>query len=192
MYHHTATESLHRLRGAKVSWTSTLAGVSYQFGLIWFSICLQCKITGSSIFSIFLPHNVSHHNVKKVWSQLFKKTSDRLGLEDLKSPKVRFLGFWQKSYPFRYAFLIQHESVNVVLTFCKNNMFAKNLVFDLWSKNLKTNQNAGFFKLQYLTKTWGMKLNFSIWLEVKKALNISWLLQVNVLRHDRTAQSDNK
>ena len=30
-------------------------------------------------------------------------------------------------------------------------MFAKNLVFDLWSKNLKTNQAAGFFKLQYLT-----------------------------------------
>ena len=30
-------------------------------------------------------------------------------------------------------------------------MFQKNLVFKLWSNNLKTNQNAGFFKLQYLT-----------------------------------------
>ena len=38
--------------------------------------------------------------------------------------------------------------VPVCLTFCKNNMFAKNLVLELWSKNLKTNENAGFFKLQ--------------------------------------------
>ena len=41
MYHHTATESLHHLRGAKISRTPTLAGVSYQFGFIRFSICLQ-------------------------------------------------------------------------------------------------------------------------------------------------------
>ena len=31
-------------------------------------------------------------------------------------------------------------------------MLAKNLVIDLWSKNLKTNQNAGLVKLQYITK----------------------------------------
>ena len=31
------------------------------------------------------------------------------GLEGLKVPKLRFLGFWQKSYPFRYTFLFQHE-----------------------------------------------------------------------------------
>ena len=30
-------------------------------------------------------------------------------------------------------------------------MFGKNLVLQLWSKNLWTNQNAGFFKLEYLT-----------------------------------------
>ena len=29
-------------------------------------------------------------------------------------------------------------------------MFDKNLVLELWSKNLKTNQNVGFFKLEYL------------------------------------------
>ena len=50
------------------------------------------------------------------------------------------------------CFLFQHKSANVFLTFCKNNMFVKNLVHDLWSKGLKTNQNVGFFKLQYLTK----------------------------------------
>ena len=82
----------------------------------------------------------------------FKKTSYRLGLEGLKFPKVKFLGFCQKSYSFIYVFLFQHKSANVFLTFCKNNMFVKNLVHDLWSKGLKTNQNVGFFKLQYLTK----------------------------------------
>ena len=30
-------------------------------------------------------------------------------------------------------------------------MFERNLVLELWSKNLWTNQNAGFFKLEYLT-----------------------------------------
>ena len=34
---------------------------------------------------------------------------DGLDLEGLKVPNVKFLGFWQKSYPFRYAFLLQHE-----------------------------------------------------------------------------------
>ena len=29
-------------------------------------------------------------------------------------------------------------------------MFGKNLVLELWSKNSKTNQNAGLFKLEYL------------------------------------------
>ena len=162
MYHHTANESLHHLHGVKISGTPTLAGVSYQFGFIRFSIWLQCKISESSVFSIFFPHKVSHHKVRKVWSQFLKKTSDRLGLDDLKSPKVRFLGFWQNTYPFRCAFLIQHESQCFLffLTLYKNNMFAKNLVLDLWSKNLKTNQNAGFFKLQYLTKNLRYEVKF--------------------------------
>ena len=49
-----------------------------------------------------------------------------------------------------YAFLLQHESFNGLLTFCKNNIFGKNLVLELWAKILKANQNAGFFKLEYL------------------------------------------
>ena len=32
-------------------------------------------------------------------------------------------------------------------------MFWKNLHFDLWSKNVKTNQNSKIFKLQYLKNT---------------------------------------
>ena len=63
MYHHTSIESLHRLCGAKISRPPTLARVTYQFGFIRFSICLQCKISGSSVFSIF-SHEVSHHKVR--------------------------------------------------------------------------------------------------------------------------------
>ena len=29
-------------------------------------------------------------------------------------------------------------------------MFGKNLALELWSKNLKANQNVGLFKLEYL------------------------------------------
>ena len=66
---------------------------------------------------------------------------------------MRFLGFWQKSDLLRHAFFLQHDSVNGFLFFYKNTMPGKNLVLKLWSKNLKTNQNAGFFKLQYLINT---------------------------------------
>ena len=50
-----------------------------------------------------------------------------------------------------YAFLLQYNSVNGLLAFCKINIFGKNLVLELWSKNLWTNQNTGFFKPEYLT-----------------------------------------
>ena len=50
-----------------------------------------------------------------------------------------------------FTFLLQYERVIGILTFCKNKIFGKNLVLELWSKNLWTNQNAGFFKLEYLT-----------------------------------------
>ena len=48
-------------------------------------------------------------------------------------------------------FLLKYESVYGLLTFWKNDIFGKNLVLELWFKNLKTNRNAGFFELQYLT-----------------------------------------
>ena len=62
---------------------------------------------------------------------------------------MKFFGFCQKSYLFRYAFFLQYESANGLFTFSKN-MIGKHLV-DLWSKNLNTNENRRFFKVQYLT-----------------------------------------
>ena len=48
----------------------------------------------------------------------FKK---KTGLEGSKGPKkgrrMRFLGFWPKSYPLRYDFLLHCKSANGILTF---------------------------------------------------------------------------
>ena len=95
-------------------------------------------------------------------SQFLKKRLDELDLEGSKSseigPKTRFLGYWQKSYPF--IILLQYEKGNGLLTFCKNNKFRKNLVTELWSKNLKTIQNAGLFKLKYLANKLRYEVEF--------------------------------
>ena len=79
-------------------------------------------------------HQVSHH--KSDGSKFLKISSEGLGLDGLKVPKVSFLGFRQKSYPFRYGFLVQH----VVPMFLEKQHVCKCLVLDLQSKNLKTNQ----------------------------------------------------
>ena len=39
-------------------------------------------------------------------------------------------------------------------------MIGKNLVLELWSKKIKANQNAGFFKLEYLTN----KQKLNLWM----------------------------
>ena len=66
MYHHTTTESPERLRGAKTSWTPSLAEVSYKFGFVCLFICLQCKIPGlSGVFSdLFIE--ARHRKVRKM------------------------------------------------------------------------------------------------------------------------------
>ena len=52
------------------------------------------------------------------------------------------------------------NTVNGLLTFRKTNMFGKNLFLELWSKNLKANQNGRFFKVEYLTD----KLELNFWM----------------------------
>ena len=42
----------------------------------------------------------------------------------------------------------------------KKKHICKNLVLELWSKNLKTNQNTGFFKSQYLRKNLRYEVEF--------------------------------
>ena len=70
------------------------------------------------------------------------------------------LGFWSfdKKLSIRMYFLLEYESTNGVLTFCKNNISRKNFILELRSKNLWNNQTARFFKLQYLT----IKLRYEV------------------------------
>ena len=94
-----------------------------------------------------------------------------MGSEGSKSPqngsKMRVLAFWKKYDIFRHAFLFHYESANGLLTFCKDKMFGKNPILELWSKNLKTYQNARFIKLQYLTN----KLRYEVeFLDVNRSL----------------------
>ena len=58
--------------------------------------------------------------------------------------------------------LLHYKMPMVFFTFSISNTFSKNMVLELWSKNLKTNQNAGFFKLQYLTKNLRCEVEFFV------------------------------
>ena len=74
---------------------------------------------------------------------------------------MRFLGFLKNLiHSDIYAFLLQYESVNGLATFCKNKILGKNLVLELLSEKLKANQNAGFFKLEYLTNKLRYEVKF--------------------------------
>ena len=105
MYHHTATEIPKHLCCAKTSWTPALPEVF---------------VFPSFLFFWFFFHKVGHHQSKKSDGFWFSKKI-QTGSEVLKSPKndpkIRFLWFWQKSYPFRYAFLLHYESANGLSTF---------------------------------------------------------------------------
>ena len=58
--------------------------------------------------------------------------------------------------------LLQYKMPMVFFTFCISSTFSKNMALELWSKNLKTNQNAGFFKLQYVTKNLRCEVEFFV------------------------------
>lgn len=76
-----------------------------------------------------------------------KKSSDML--EGLKKPKNGVFRVLVKVLSDMLFLLSKYESVKILLNFFKGNMFGKNLVLELSFKNIKTNQNAEFVKLQY-------------------------------------------
>ena len=49
-----------------------------------------------------------------------------------KSPKKKVFKFLGKKIPLIYAFFLQHDSINDLSTFCKSEIFGRNLVFELW------------------------------------------------------------
>ena len=122
MYHHTATESLC---DAKISWSPNLAGVSYQFGFIPFSICLQFKISWFSFFLFSFPITFLIIKQEMFDPSLRKKLQIRW-LGELKKSQSKVLRFWQKSYSFKYDILVQHESANIFfLIFAKTACLQK-------------------------------------------------------------------
>ena len=176
MYHHTATENPYCLRGAKTNWTPTPARMSYKFSFVRLSIQSVCNARSldHQLFLYFF-HKVLHHKVRKVADPRFwkKKGLDWLGFEVSKSlkngPNKRFLGFWENLIHLDVFYF----STKVRMIFW---LFAKTtcLVLEFWSKNLKTNQNAGSFKLQYLTNKLRYEIDF---LDMTKGL---WKQQILV------------
>ena len=75
-----------------------------------------------------------------------KKSPDESG-----GPKNDFLGFGKNLIHSCLLFLLEYVNNNDPLTLCKICMSGKNLILELYSKNLQTDQIVGFFKLQYLT-----------------------------------------
>ena len=77
---------------------------------------------------------------------------------------------------FFYFFLIhkvlsikiqQHKVPMFFLYFLQNQHVSKNLVLELWTKNLKTIRMQDSLNHIISQRTWGMKLNFWIWLKVQ-------------------------
>ena len=66
----------------------------------------------------------------------------------------------EKLLSIQMCFFVAVESANTLLTFRKKDMFQKNLVYELWSKNMKINQNAGFFTLQFVTNKLKYEVEF--------------------------------
>ena len=83
-----------------------------------------------------------------------------MGSAGSKSPKNEVFRVLAKILSTQICFLLHHVSVNGLFTFYKNNMFRKSLVLELWSKNLKTNQKARFFKLEFLKNKLRYKVEF--------------------------------
>ena len=66
------------------------------------------------------------------------------------APQSGFWGFDKNLIHVYVLFILYYESTSSLLTFCENHMPGKNFVLEYRPKNLHTNQNEGFLKLQYL------------------------------------------
>ena len=111
---------------------------------------------------------------KEKWqSPIFEKVPS--GQE---GPKIRLRGFGQKYNPFICTFFTWIWKYYWYLTFCNNHMSGKNMVLRLWSWNHFTNQNVGFFKLQYVK-------NVLRWLEIQSNRSNKFIqsFPVGVVRH---------
>ena len=92
-----------------------------------------------SFFLIFFCMKLGIHKVKKVTIQFFEKKSWRVRrtLKVQKQPRNGVLELLIKMQSNHVStFLIEYQSTNALLTFCRNSMRGKNLVLELGPKNL--------------------------------------------------------
>ena len=80
----------------------------------------------------------------------------------------KFLGFWKKFYPFRFAFLLQYESANAFFIFAKTTCSQKIWFLRYGPKTSKQIWMENSLNYNISQKTWRMRLIFWIWLEAKE------------------------
>ena len=68
--------------------------------------------------------------------------------------KSGFGGFEKNLINLYVPFLLEYENTIGILPFCRN------LVIEFYSKNTQTDQNEGFFKLQYLKNALSYEVEF--------------------------------
>ena len=141
--------------------------MSYKFGSFVFLSVFNARSLHHQVFLIFF-HNVRHHKVRRMMNPSFWKKV-QMGLKGSKSckngQKMRFLRFFQKSYPFRYvSFCFSTKSTNVVLTFCKKTCLEKIWFSSYGPSTLRTIRMQNFLNYNIAQKSWSIKLNFRMWL----------------------------
>lgn len=138
-------------RNEEFCWTPALAKVSHEFDPVCpltrssthLFVCLfatqDLRIDLSVFFLIFFCMKLGIHKVKKVTIQFFEKKSWRVRrtLKVQKQPRNGVLELLIKMQSNHVStFLIEYQSTNALLTFCRNSMRGKNLVLELGPKNL--------------------------------------------------------
>ena len=147
------------------NWPPAVMEVSYEYASVRPSVrnarSQNCLISFFLIFSMKLGGNEI-----KMWGRpYFEKTFRRVRRAQNVLKLTQKWGFWSfdinliNSY---VLFLFEYKSANGLLTFFKDYICGKNLVHELWSKILQTNQIARFFKLECLTNELRRKVKFCV------------------------------
>ena len=112
---------------------------------------------------------------KKVWTCQKAPRSPKNG------PKIRFLGYWQKSNLFIYTFLPQYENTNGLLS-SKTTCLGK-MRFLSYPKTFRPIRMHDSLNCNISQTRWEMKVNFCTRLDVHRSNKFSRSLQVGVVRH---------
>ena len=161
-------------------WTPALSEVSYKFGSVrpffhpfvcsyWFFACMK----------------LGSHKVREVTDSNFE---GQLSREPKKVSKmVQKWGFWifdKSLIHSNVLFLLQCESNNGLLGFCKKHISGKKLFLELWSKTSWPIRIQDSLNYKNSQTSWGMKPSFCAWLVIRRSNSskCSESIQVSVVR----------